>query len=100
MFFRVNGAAVYARGAIKVPMDLMEGRMTAAAHHRLVQSAVEANFNTIRVWGGGIWEPRAFLEAADELGVLIYGRLHAHPLLGRLHFSLVAFAAAIPLHPP
>ena len=26
MFFRINGAAVYARGGNKVPMDLMEGR--------------------------------------------------------------------------
>jgi hypothetical protein len=51
MFFRVNGAAVYARGANKVPMDLMEGRMTANAHRRLVYSASEAHFNTIRVRG-------------------------------------------------
>jgi hypothetical protein len=72
MFFRVNGAAVYARGANKIPMDLMEGRMTATAHHRLVQSAVEGNFNTLRVWGGGVWEPRAFFDACDALGVLVY----------------------------
>ena len=31
MFFRVNGAAVYARGANKVQMDLMDGRMSAEA---------------------------------------------------------------------
>eukprot|EP00040_Diaphanoeca_grandis_P024326 m.133582 g.133582 ORF g.133582 m.133582 type:complete len:1057 (-) comp29683_c0_seq3:38-3208(-) len=72
MFFRVNGAAVYARGGNKVPMDLLDGRMSADATHRLVQSAVEANMNTIRVWGGGIWEPRAFFDACDELGVLLY----------------------------
>lgn len=48
MFLRVNGAAIYSRGANKIPMDLMEGRMTAAAHHRLVRSAAEANFNTLR----------------------------------------------------
>ena len=50
MFFRVNGAAVYARGGNKIPMDLLDGRMSAVAHRRLVQSAVEANFNTLRVW--------------------------------------------------
>jgi beta-mannosidase len=26
----------------------------------------------MRVWGGGIWEPRAFFDACDELGVLLY----------------------------
>jgi hypothetical protein len=26
----------------------------------------------MRVWGGGIWEPRAFWDACDELGVLTY----------------------------
>ena len=50
MFYRVNGAPVYARGANKVPMDLLEGRMTAVAHRRLVQSAVEGNFNMLRLW--------------------------------------------------
>ena len=72
MFFRVNGAPIYSRGANKIPMDLMEGRMSAAAHHRLVQSAAEANFNTLRVWGGGIWEPRAFFDACDEFGIMVY----------------------------
>jgi hypothetical protein len=72
MFFRVNGAPVYARGGNKIPMDLLDGRLSAEAHRRLVQSAVEGNMNTLRVWGGGIWEPRAFWDAADELGVLLY----------------------------
>ena len=30
-------------------------------------SAVEANMNTLRVWGGGVWPPPALLDAADEL---------------------------------
>lgn len=72
MFFRVNGAAVYARGGNKIPMDLIDGRMSATAHSRLVQSAAEGNMNMLRVWGGGIWEPRAFFDACDEFGVLLY----------------------------
>jgi beta-mannosidase len=53
-------------------MDLKDGANTAEATRRLVQSAVEGNFNMLRVWGGGIWEHRAFFDAADELGVLLY----------------------------
>lgn len=72
MFFRCNGAAIYSRGANKIPMELLEGRMSDAAHRRLVQSAAEGRMNTLRVWGGAIWEPQSFYDAADEFGVLIY----------------------------
>jgi beta-mannosidase len=65
---RVNGAAVYSRGANKIPMDLIDGRMSATAHRRLVQSAADAHMNTLRIWGGAIWEPRAFYDACDEFG--------------------------------
>lgn len=40
----------YTFTANKVPMDLMEGRMTAYAHRRLVQTAAEGNMNMLRVW--------------------------------------------------
>ena len=47
---QVNGAAVYARGGSMIPMDLLNGRLSAEAHRRLVQSAAEGNFNTLRIW--------------------------------------------------
>ena len=72
MFFRVNGAPMFARGSNKIPMELLDGRMSAAGHRRLVQSAAEANFNMLRIWGGGIFEPRAFYDACDEFGVMNY----------------------------
>ena len=60
-------------------MDLLEGRLVgeggASAHRRLVLSAVEGNMNTLRIWGGGIWEPRAFFDACDEFGLLLYADL-------------------------
>ena len=49
MMFRVNGAAVYARGGAMVPMDLLNGRLSAEAHRRVVQSAAEGNMNTLRI---------------------------------------------------
>jgi hypothetical protein len=36
-------------GVIQVPTELLDGRMTARGHRRLVQSASEANFNMLRV---------------------------------------------------
>jgi hypothetical protein len=72
LFFRVNGAPMFARGGNKIPMELLDGRMTAEGHRRLVQSAAEGNFNMLRIWGGAIWEPRAFYDACDEFGILLY----------------------------
>ena len=72
MFFRVNGAAIYARGGNVVPMEEMEGRLDAQAYATLVSSAAAANMNIIRVWGGGTYPPDVFYDACDEHGVLLY----------------------------
>lgn len=72
MFFRVNGAALYARGGNIVPMEEMEGRMDGVGYATMVHSAADAHMNMFRVWGGGIFPPDAFYDTCDERGVLIY----------------------------
>ena len=61
LFLRVNGAALWARGANVVPTEILEGRDTAERQQRLVASAAAAGFNTIRVWGGGAFLARGLL---------------------------------------
>ena len=68
----MNGAALWARGANVVPIDNLEGRWSAERQQRLVASAAAAGFNTIRVWGGGVFLPKAFYDACDDLGILVY----------------------------
>lgn len=72
MYFRVNGALVYSRGANMVPMDQLEGRWTNLGHRELVQSVADAGMNMLRVWGGGAVLPDSFYDACDELGILLY----------------------------
>ena len=55
LFLRVNGAAMWARGANVVPTEVLEGRDTAERQQQLVASAAAAGFNTMRVWGGGAY---------------------------------------------
>lgn len=55
MFFRVNGAAVYARGANMIPIEELEGRRNSSALRQMVVSARDGGFNILRVWGGGIF---------------------------------------------
>lgn len=72
MLWRVNGAAIFVKGANMIPMEELEGRMSASAHRQLVHSAADGGMNVLRVWGGGIFLPRAWYEACDELGVMVY----------------------------
>jgi beta-mannosidase len=70
--FRCNGFDVFARGANWIPADALAGRITPEATRDLLQSAVDANMNMIRIWGGGRYEPDSFYDACDELGLLIW----------------------------
>jgi len=85
MFFRVNGAALYSRGANMIPMEELEGRMDGEAHRILVKSSADAGMNTLRVWGGGIFYPTAFYDACDEYGVLVYHDMQYASTGGGVH---------------
>ena len=69
---QVNGVPVFCKGANWVPADALPGRTTAAKTRALLQSAVDANMNMIRVWGGGRYEPSSFYEVCDELGLMVW----------------------------
>jgi len=70
-FFRVNGVDVFAKGSNFIPANAFQPR----AEHDLewiLRSAVEANMNMVRVWGGGMYQVDSFYELADELGLMIW----------------------------
>ena len=71
MHLRVNGATMFARGSNHVPQEELEGRATAEASHRIMQSAAEGGMNTIRLWAGGVYEYDAWYDAADEFGLVV-----------------------------
>ncbi len=70
--FRVNGVDVFAKGANWIPCDALPTRQTRAALDDLLSSAVEANMNMIRVWGGGQYESEDFYDLCDEKGLLVW----------------------------
>eukprot|EP01060_Flectonema_neradi_P008387 TRINITY_DN159_c8_g1_i1.p1 TRINITY_DN159_c8_g1~~TRINITY_DN159_c8_g1_i1.p1 ORF type:complete len:941 (+),score=169.32 TRINITY_DN159_c8_g1_i1:61-2823(+) len=72
MLVRVNGAPMFNRGANMIPMEELEGRATSEMYIQLVKNSVEANMNTFRIWGGGIFYPKVFYDTADELGIVMY----------------------------
>ena len=72
LFFRVNGRAVWAKGANWIPVDALDGRTTAARYRELLGAAAAANMNMIRLWGGGRYEADVFYDICDELGLLVW----------------------------
>ncbi|HHW21292.1 MAG TPA: hypothetical protein GXX26_00200 [Clostridiaceae bacterium] len=39
---------------------------------KLIRSCVEANFNCLRVWGGGYYPEDYFFDLCDEYGLLVW----------------------------
>ena len=70
--FRINGKDVFSKGANWIPADALAGRITPQKTRALLQSAVDANMNMIRVWGGGRYEPDWFYDICDELGLMVW----------------------------
>ena len=68
----INGQSIFAKGANHVPADCLPGRITDEKNRKLLQMAAEANMNMIRVWGGGIYESNAFMDACDEIGLMVW----------------------------
>lgn len=71
-YFKVNGKALYARGANLVPLNIQEHKTDSAQIGALVRDAYKANMNMIRVWGGGIYQDDYFYEQCDQLGILVW----------------------------
>ncbi|WP_370136322.1 glycoside hydrolase family 2 protein [Alteromonas sp.] len=71
-FLQVNGHKVFMKGANYIPADSFLNRMSTERHAALMDSAVSANMNMLRVWGGGIYQDDAFYRLADEKGLLIW----------------------------
>ncbi len=70
--FRINGRDVFCKGANWIPADALPGQITDEKTRDLLQSAVDANMNMVRVWGGGRYEPTSFYDACDEMGLLVW----------------------------
>ena len=73
-FFRfiLNGVPIFARGACWIPASSFVAAVDDTRYRRLLEGAVDANMNMIRIWGGGVYEHDAFYEICDELGLLVW----------------------------
>jgi len=70
--FEVNGKSIYAKGANWVPASVFAGEVKIKDYEKLLTAASEANFNMLRVWGGGYYEDEKFYNLCDRQGILVW----------------------------
>ena len=67
-----NGVAFFAMGADYIPEDNVLARVTPQRTRILLEQCVAANFNSVRVWGGGYYPDNFFFDICDELGLVVW----------------------------
>jgi len=70
--YKVNGIKIFAFGADYIPEDNILSRLSRERTEKLLKQCIFANFNAIRVWGGGIYPENYFFELCDELGIIVF----------------------------
>ena len=68
----VNGLQIFAMGADYIPEDNLLTRQNRARTDLLLESAREAHYNCIRIWGGGYFPDDYFYDLCDEKGLIIW----------------------------
>ena len=70
--FIANGIKFFAMGADYIPEDNILPLTGKERTEKLLKDCVEAHFNSIRVWGGGIYPEDYFFDLCDELGLVVW----------------------------
>lgn len=71
-YVTVNDQPVFLKGSNWIPADVLPELVTPEYIRTLLTACADANMNSLRVWGGGIYEQDVFYDLADELGILIW----------------------------
>lgn len=70
--FMINGIKIFAKGANYIPEDCVYPWITEERLERLTDDALFANFNCLRIWGGGYYPSDKFYDICDRKGLLIW----------------------------
>ena len=68
----LNGRNIFCKGTNWVNPEIFPGIITRERYDDLLTLAKEANFNILRIWGGGIVNKESFFDLCDEKGIMVW----------------------------
>jgi beta-mannosidase len=69
---KLNGKKIYIKGMNITPLDHIYGNVTKEQYEFLIDMAVNANVNMLRIWGGGLIEKEWLYDLCDKKGIMIW----------------------------
>lgn len=70
--FNCNGINIFSMGANYIPLDQIFPYITKTRIREFLQHCVNANYNTLRIWGGGYYPDDELFKECDRLGIIIW----------------------------
>lgn len=70
--FMVNGVKIFTRGGNYIPENAVYPWIKKEQIDYLLSCCVRANFNCIRVWGGGYYPSDTFYDLCDQYGLIVW----------------------------
>lgn len=71
-YFKLNNIPVFMKGANVIPPDIFTPNITKQKYSELLNNAIDANMNMLRVWGGGVYADDEFYDLCDKKGILVW----------------------------
>lgn len=70
--FVINGIKIFTMGANYVPEDNLLARVNIKIIDKLLHQCMDANYNCIRIWGGGYYPSEEFYDLCDKYGIMVW----------------------------
>jgi beta-mannosidase len=68
----VNGVPIFCKGANYIPQEIFPAKVESQDIVKMIDQMVAANFNMVRVWGGGYYPDDIFFKTCDEKGIMVW----------------------------
>jgi len=70
--FVINRRPIFCKGGNYIPHEVFLAKITDSSTIYIIEQADIANFNMIRIWGGGYYPYETFYNECDKRGILIW----------------------------
>jgi beta-mannosidase len=71
-YFLLNKIPVFIKGANIIPPHSFITETTEKDYETIIENALDANMNMLRVWGGGIYADDFFYKLCNEKGIMVW----------------------------